>query len=263
MHNAAFAALGMDWRYVPLPVAPHRVGEAVLGLRGLGFRGANVTVPHKQAVIPYLDRLTPAAEAIGAVNTICVTADDALLGDNTDAAGFIADLRANGVEPEQRRALVLGAGGSARAIVYGLAEVGCKSIAIVNRSVDRAERLAEDMSHRFPDCQFTVHPFPEGVESASIGADLIVNCTTLGMTPLVEGLPWDEDVEFYPEQTVYDLVYSPSATRLLQIAAADGAVAIGGIGMLIHQGAIAFERWTGERPPVAVMRSAVNVMFDA
>lgn len=262
MHNAAFAALGLNWRYLPLPVAPERVAEAVSGLRALSFRGANVTVPHKQAVMPYLDRWTAAAEAIGAVNTIIVGEDDELVGDNTDAAGFIADLRTHGVELSTRRALVLGAGGSARAVVYGLAEAGCQAITILNRTVDKATRLAESMQAYFPDCAIRAGSFPGDIAAVAAECHLVVNCTSLGMRPREEELPWDDDVLFVPEQTVYDLVYNPAATRLLQIAGTDGAQAIGGIGMLVQQGAIAFERWTGEVAPVDVMRNAVNVVFD-
>jgi shikimate dehydrogenase len=262
MHNAAFADRRMNWRYVPLPVHPDRIAEAVLGLRALGFRGANVTVPHKQAVMPHLDRWTSAAEAIGAVNTIIVDEGGAMTGDNTDAAGFIADLRDNGVDPAGGNALLIGAGGSARAIVYGLAEAGAASVTLLNRTVDRADSLIATMRNYFPHVAFHTGAFPDAVAEMASGAELIVNCTSLGMHPLVEGLPWDEEVEFTPEQTVYDLVYNPASTRLLQLAAADGARTIGGLGMLIHQGAIAWERWTGEEAPVAVMQRAVNIIFD-
>jgi shikimate dehydrogenase len=262
MHNAAFADRRMNWRYVPLPVHPDRIAEAVLGLRALGFRGANVTVPHKQAVMPHLDRWTSAAEAIGAVNTIIVDEGGAMTGDNTDAAGFIADLRDNGVDPAGGNALLIGAGGSARAIVYGLAEAGAASVTLLNRTVDRADSLIAVMRNYFPHVAFHTGAFPDAVAEMASGAELIVNCTSLGMHPLVEGLPWDEEVEFTPEQTVYDLVYNPASTRLLQLAAADGARTIGGLGMLIHQGAIAWERWTGEEAPVAVMQRAVNIIFD-
>ena len=264
MHNAAFAAAGLNWCYVPLPVPVEpaaRVGEAVRGLRALGLAGANVTVPHKQAVIPHLDRLTPAAQAIGAVNTIRVEVDGSLLGDNTDARGFVADLRGHGVEPVHRRALVLGAGGSARAVVYGLAEAGCASIAILNRTAAKAAALAAGMQAHFPHCPLTAHRLPDDVAAVAAEADLIVNCTSLGMTPRVEGLPWDDAIAFRPGQVVYDLVYNPPRTRLLQVAARDGAQAIGGLGMLIWQGAIAWELWTGQPPPVAVMRRAALGAF--
>ncbi len=262
MHNAAFADHRMNWRYLPLPVHPDHIEEAVAGLRALGFRGSNVTVPHKQTVMPFLDRWTPAAEAIGAVNTIIISDDGNMTGDNTDAAGFIADLRANGVDPAGKHALIIGAGGSARAIVYGLAEEGCTTITVLNRTVERATALTNDLSGYFPHVKFAVAAFPDAVATVAGKADLIVNCTSLGMSPRVEGLPWDEDVEFNPDQTIYDLVYNPAATRLLQLAAADGAKAIGGLGMLVHQGAIAWERWTGETAPVGIMQRAVNVIFD-
>jgi len=264
MHNAAFAALGVDWCYVPLPVPTEpaeRIGEAVRGLRALGLRGANVTVPHKQAVMPHLDWLTPAAQAIGAVNTIRVEADGKLSGDNTDARGFVADLRDHGVDPAGKRALVLGAGGSARAIVFGLAEAGCLSVAILNRTVAKAHELAMDIRAVFPFCRLSGHTLPDEIAVLAQEAQIIVNCTSLGMTPNVEGLPWDESVSFRPGQVVYDLVYNPPQTRLLHKATADGAQAIGGLGMLIWQGAIAFERWTGQLPPVATMRAAAEAVF--
>jgi len=264
MHNAAFAALELDWCYVPLPVPTDpaaRIGEAVQGLRALGLRGANVTVPHKQAVMPYLDWLTPAAQAIGAVNTIRVEEDGKLSGDNTDARGFVADLRDHGVTLTGQRALVLGAGGSARAIVYGLAEAGCLSITVLNRTVDKAHELAQEIRDVFPFCRLSGHAMPDEIAILAQEAQLIVNCTSLGMTPKIEGLPWDETVAFRPGQVVYDLVYNPPQTRLLVKAAADGAQAIGGLGMLIWQGAIAFERWTGQLPPVDVMRTAAEAVF--
>ena len=264
MHNAAFAALGLDWCYLPLPVPvePHaRIGEAVRGLLALGLRGANVTVPHKQAVMAHLDWLTPAAQAIGAVNTIRVEADGQLSGDNTDARGFIADLREHGVALAGKRALVLGAGGSARAIVYGLAEAGCQSIAIFNRTAEKAHDLAMDIRTVFPFCRFSGHSGFDDLAVMASEADLVVNCTSLGMTPNVEGLPWLEAVAFRQGQTVYDLVYNPLQTRLLQKATADGAQAINGLGMLIWQGALAFERWTGQLPPVDVMRGAAAAIF--
>ena len=264
MHNAAFAALELDWCYLPLPVATdpaERIGEAVRGLRALGLRGANVTVPHKQAVMPHLDWLTPAAQAIGAVNTLRVEADGTISGDNTDARGFVADLRDHGVELAGKRALVLGAGGSARAIVYGLAEAGCLSITVLNRTVDKAHELAQEIRELFPFCRLSGHAMPDEIAILSQEAHLIVNCTSLGMTPQVEGLPWDETVAFRPDQVVYDLVYNPPQTRLLAKATADRAQAIGGLGMLIWQGAIAFERWTGHLPPVEVMRAAAEAVF--
>jgi shikimate dehydrogenase len=259
MHNAAFAALGLDWRYVALPVPvepPERVGEAVRGLRALGLRGANVTVPHKQAVMPHLDRLSPAAEAIGAVNTIVVTPEGGLAGDNTDARGFVADLRDHGVDPQGLRVLVLGAGGSARAVVYGLAAAGAARVAIANRTYRRAADLVAALQPRLPACPLAALALPGDLAAAATVADLVVNCTSLGMTPQPETTPWDETLRLRPDQAVYDLVYNPAETRLLRWAAAGGARAIGGLGMLVWQGAIAFEQWTGIAPPVPIMAAA-------
>jgi shikimate dehydrogenase len=260
MHNAAFAHLGLDWCYIPLPVSTepsHRIGNAVAGLRALGLRGANVTVPHKQSVIPYLDTLTPAAQAIGAVNTIVVGPDGLLTGDNTDALGFIADLRAHKVDPSGSVALILGAGGSARAVAYGLATAGVSSLAIANRSPARAQELVTELAPLVPAGHITAHDMGTELPELSQRADLIVNCTSLGMTPYIETSPWPDQLPFQPHQTVYDLVYNPTRTRFLTAAERAGATAIGGLGMLIWQGAVAFELWTGQPAPVPVMSKTV------
>jgi len=262
MHNAAFVARQMNWRYLAFPVTPDRVPEAVAALPALGLRGVNVTVPHKQAVMPHVQHWTSAAEAIGAVNTIVVAEDGQLTGDNTDGAGFIADLQAHNVEPEGKRALVIGAGGSSRAVVYGLAEAGVESVKILNRTVAKAVDLAATMQSYFPEISIDSAAFPDDVTDSAQDADLIVNCTSLGMEPHVEGLPWEENVEFREDQIVYDLVYNPAMTRLLQLASTDGARAIGGLGMLVYQGAIAWEKWTGETAPVDVMQQATNIIFE-
>jgi len=273
MHNAAFAALGLDWCYVPLPVDPtlpgtvgdamgdtvgDTVGDAVRGMRALGMRGINVTVPHKQAVLPFLDRIEPAAQAMRAVNTIVVEADGSLTGDNTDAPGFIADLRAHGVEPAGRQVLVLGAGGSARAIVYGLAQAGARHLVVANRSVERAALLLNDLRPFLGATTAEVVSLPDGLAEVAPAAELIVNCTSLGMTPHQETTPWPQDLPLRAGQIVYDLVYNPADTLLLRQARRDGARAIGGLGMLIWQGALAFTRWTGQDAPVDVMRAAAE-----
>ena len=254
MHNAAYAALGLAWAYVPLPVPPGRVGDAVRGLVALGFTGANVTVPHKQAVIPYLDELTPVAQAIGAVNTIVVRADGSLLGDSTDGAGFMADLRsqmANGQwqiansREQIGTALVIGAGGAARAVVYTLAEAGA-TVAIANRTLDNAEALCRSLAAAVPHAasRLSAYSFPAALATLAARADLIVNTTSLG---LHEGdpMPWDTSVAFRSGQIVYDLIYN-RPTDLLALARSQGATALDGLGMLIHQGARSAARWTGK-----------------
>lgn len=261
MHNAAFAALNLPWCYIPLPVPVEpaaRIGEAVLGLRALGLAGANVTVPHKQAVMPYLDHLSPAAQAMGAVNTIVVGKDGTLTGDNTDAPGFVADLQDHGVGVEGKRVLVLGAGGSARAVVFGLGQAGVAAITVANRTVDRAAALVESLAAHLPACPLAACALPDDLADVAADAEIVVNTTSLGMSPNVDTTPWPEELPLRPSQVVYDLVYNPRRTRFLTHAEACGAQAIGGIGMLVWQGAIAFERWTGVRPSVEVMRQAIG-----
>jgi len=254
MHNAALEHLGLDWCYVPLPVRPEHLPEAVAGLRALGFRGINATVPHKLALLDLMDELTPAARAIGAVNTVMVQ-PDGLLGHNTDADGFIRDLRDGGYDPARRRALVLGAGGSARAVVYALASVGAE-VTIVNRTAEKAERLAADMAAgtggRVQANSFSRDALAELVAAAQ----LVVNTTPVGMWPLIDESPWPEEVPFPGQALVYDLIYNPRLTRLLRWAKQCGARARDGLGMLVQQGAASLELWTGRTPPVAVMRAA-------
>ncbi|MEZ4657452.1 MAG: hypothetical protein R2911_07760 [Caldilineaceae bacterium] len=165
-------------------------------------------------------------------------------------------MRDHDVDPAGKRVLVLGAGGSARAVVYGLAEAGCATISIINRTQPRAAALAARMQGYFADCPIKAHAGLREIGEDVYAVDLIVNCTSLGMTPNVETTPWVESIAFQRGQVVYDLVYNPPETRLLAKAKADGAMAIGGLGMLIWQGALALERWTGEAAPVAVMRQA-------
>ncbi len=262
MHNAAFSATGLNWAYVPLPVPPNRVQEAVLGLRALGFRGANVTIPHKQAVIPYLDRITPEAQAIGAVNTLVVDPEGAVWGTNTDAYGVLEDLRAHGVSVQGERVLILGAGGAAHAVAYALARQG-SHVTIANRTEARAIQLARRLHAVLPGQRFSVIPLTrEALATAARSHSLLVNTTSVGMWPHVDASPWPEEVEFGTIQVVYDVIYRPRETRLLQQARAAGCQAIDGLGMLVHQGAEAWRLWTGRVPPVDIMWQAVENALD-
>ncbi len=254
MHNAAFAALKLNWSYVPLPVRPEALPAAVAGLAALGFRGANVTVPHKEGVIPLLDSLSPEAEAIGAVNTIVVEDDGRLVGHNTDAPGFIAALRRGGFSPEGKTAVVVGAGGAARAVVHGLLAAGVDRIVLLNRSLDRAEGLVADL--RADERVQALPLIPEALVESAQAADLLVNATPIGLWPEADGSIWPAEVPIPAHLTVFDLVYNPVETVLLRRARAGGARTISGLEMLIHQGAAAFRLWTGIAPPVDVMRSA-------
>ncbi|MFN2279608.1 MAG: shikimate dehydrogenase [Candidatus Promineifilaceae bacterium] len=256
MHNAALAVLGLNWVYVPLPVPPDRVGDAVRGLPALGFQGVNVTVPHKQAVMPFLDEISPAAQAIGAVNTILVEQESGrLLGFNTDWRGFLADLVAKEVEVNGRHCLVLGAGGSARGIVYALFQAGGRVLLLARRP-EQAYQLAADLGNGFVE---EIRPFAE-LEStaAQTKAPLIINTTPLGMSPHVNGSPWPDDVPVPAGSFVYDLVYNPPETRLMRQALDAGCHACNGLGMLLRQGAISFALWTGSDPDLSVMQEALE-----
>lgn len=256
MHNSAFAALGLNWVYLPLPASPEQLGAALRGMVVLGFRGANVTVPHKVAVMQHLYETTPAAQAIGAVNTIVMGADGRLLGDNTDSGGFLASLEGAGFDPHGRRALVLGAGGAARAVVYALARSGAK-VTVLNRTEQRAQSLLQDLCQARPDGSLSSGPLTRDLLAREAErADLLVNATTIGMWPDDASSPWPDSLPFPPTLAVCDLVYRPRETRLLSQAREAGARAIEGVEMLVYQGALAFEMWTGHAPPLDVMRSA-------
>ena len=274
MHNAAAAAAGLDVVYVPLPVRPQDVDTAVPALPALGFRGVNVTIPHKQAVMPILDEIDRAAAAIGAVNTIVVeterleTGDDETtqppdyktIGYNTDWSGFLADLTALGVPVVGRDCLVLGAGGSARAIVYGLITVGAR-VQVLARRIKQARNLVSDMEIEFGE-EIRLLEYRSLADLATAvsntTAALIINTTPLGMSPNIDSSPWPEELPFPNGAFVYDLVYNPRRTKLMRQAQATGCGAANGLGMLVHQGAQAFKLWTGVMPDVAVMKAEIR-----
>ena len=251
MHNAAFAALGMaDWRYDAMSIPPDILRYGIREPKNHGYIGINVTVPHKEAVMQYV-RPDDKARAIGAVNTIDFRRD---AGTNTDADGFIDDLRANDIPIKNQRALVLGAGGAARAAVYGLAREGA-AVGIVNRTKSRAEHLAARLKRAAGIEGLRVMTLDE---AADWGMSLVVNCTSVGLHPHIGHSPWIHGVPFPDGVTVYDMVYRPANTALMQQCAAHGGRAVGGLGMLARQGAIAFELWTGVKPPIDVMMKSLQ-----
>lgn len=250
MQNAAFHAMKLNWVYLAFEVPPERLREAVSGMKGLGIRGLNATIPHKEALLPVLDDLTEAARQIGAVNTLFWD-EGRLVGDNTDAEGFLCALRGAGFEPQNARALVVGAGGSARAVVYALKQAGAW-IHLCNRSLDRAKQLGDRFGID------SVHALdPELLRPLLPAVDLVVNCTSLGMEPDTGSLP-SIPLEALPAHAwVNDLVYRPLSTRFLQHAESLGLHVLGGLDMLLYQGGAAFTRWTGEPAPLATMRHAL------
>ena len=246
MHNAAFAALGLDWVYLACEVAPGAVGAALAGMRALGLGGLSVTIPHKAAALEEVDEATEAARAIGAVNTVVPAGDGRLRGENTDGGGFLASLAEEGFDPAGRRCAVLGAGGAARAVVHALAGAGAAEVVVVNRTPERGQETAALAGAR-----------GRLGAAADVGSvDLVVNATPLGLAGGDPAqLPVDPDV-FRAGQLLVDLVPNPAVTPLMRAAAARGAEVAGGLGMLVHQGALAFELWTGRPAPVEVMRAA-------
>lgn len=254
MHNAAFAALGLDWAYVPLPVRPDDVQAALKGLAALNFVGVNVTIPHKQAVMRYVDVLSDAAAITGAVNTIHLH-DGKFYGYNNDPIGFLNSLKEARYEPQGIRTAVLGAGGAARAVVYALARSGAESIVVLNRTAERGAFLVEDLATAFPNCALRFEALThESLAVIGDTVDLVVNSTSVGMYPYIDTCPWPADLPIPANVTFCDLVYNPLETVFLARARAAGAATIDGLGMLVHQGGFAFEKWTGWIPPIEVMR---------
>ena len=247
MHAAAFAALGLEgWRYQLLPVAPEVFAETVRALGGAGFLGANVTIPHKEAALALADRASAAAREIGAANTLTFTGDGEIAAENTDAPGFLAALP---VAPAGHSAMVLGAGGSARAVAWALRSAGAARVSVWNRTAERARALADEL----------------GVEAVArpVRADLLVNCTAVGLensssldAALKQLQVSNDDLPEY--RYLVDLVYRDRDTPLLRAARERGAVVVSGLDVLVCQGALSFELWTGLKAPVEAMRQAAS-----
>lgn len=254
MQNAAFQELELDFVYVPFKVKPGDLNQAIQGVKALSIRGINVTIPHKVAVIPFLDELDSLAENIGAVNTI-VNESGTLKGYNTDASGFLKALLAEGVQPENRKITILGAGGAARAIAFILADKGA-NLTIMNRHLDSAQKLADRTFQLFRRDVQALELNRENLKDNLFGAEILVNTTSLGMSPENDNTPVPA-LLIKPGLVVFDIIYNPVKTRLLYEAEERGAKVIGGIEMLVWQGAAAFEIWTGKRAPVQIMREAV------
>jgi shikimate dehydrogenase len=246
IHNAAFAEVGLDWTFVALEVAPGDCARALDGVRALGLAGLSVTTPHKDAVAALVDERSPDAEALGAVNCVVPVTGGRLRGENTDGAGFVAALRESGIEPAGLRCCVLGAGGAARSVVLALGRAGAVDVAVVNRTRDKAE-LAAGLAG----------PVGRVAGGGDLrAADLVVNATSIGMGA-DGGLPLDPST-LRPNQVVAELVVHPVRTPLLEAAAEAGCVTVDGIGMLVHQAALAFVAWTGVAAPVPTMADAAR-----
>ncbi len=250
MHNAAFEELGLDYKYVAFNVKPDRLSQAVAGLRALNVRGFNVTIPHKVAIMPFLDKLDPLAEKIGAVNTV-VNDNGKFKGFNTDADGFLRALTEKGFKPRGKKVVVLGAGGASRAISYILAQQGV-ALTILNRQqeLDWALDIVRLIHTNF---KREVKVLELSHLADVLPADLLVNATSVGMSPNAKATPAPAKLlDGVP--LVFDIVYNPIKTKLLKDAVAAGCETISGVDMLAWQGALAFEKWTGKKAPLELMR---------
>jgi len=267
LHTAALKACGLHGDYSLFPIAPddmQGLKDLLNRVRAAEITGLNVTIPHKQNVIEFLDELTPVAKVIGAVNTILLK-DKKLIGDNTDAPGFLSDLKKNladspspilgeGLGVREKSAIIFGAGGSARAVVYALLYDGWK-VTIASRRIEQAQQLASSLSHyRLQLTGLTLR----SLQSLISNLVLIVNTTPLGMTPNTDQSPLPENLSLPSNAFVYDLVYNPRETKLVRDARAQGLSATTGLGMLLEQAALSFELWTGCKPPSDVLRDAVQ-----
>lgn len=250
MHNAAFHALGMDWQYELLETPHENLPQAIARLRESDCAGANVTVPHKQAVMELLDEICDNARRIGAVNTI-INRSGKLIGDNTDGVGFIGSLLEGHIHPRNSSAVILGAGGGACAVANALASEGAREIVINNRNGARAAELADRLHAQFPDLRLAIN-WIQAVSQTNI----LINATSMGMSPSIADSPMPRDQQFSPRTIVVDLVYKPLETKFLSDAKRAGSRTINGLGMLVHQGAAAFKLWANRDAPIAIMRDA-------
>jgi shikimate dehydrogenase len=260
MQEAAFAALGLNWRYLTLEVKPQDLADAMRGLRALGLRGINLTIPHKVAVIPLLDDINTDAQIIGAVNTV-YREGDRLVGANTDGKGFLRGLREAQIDPKGKRVAVLGAGGAARAITFELAFAGAPELNVINRREERGRQLVNALRE---DTAATVEYVPwSRTYVVPPEIDILVNATSIGLYPAVEALPDISLDQARADLFVCDVIPNPPDTRLMQLARARGLRTLNGLSMLVHQGTIGFELWTGQTAPEAVMKEALRKAFEA
>jgi len=258
MHNTAFTHLGIDYEYVPFEIESRDLSDGVNGLRALHVAGFNVTVPYKEKVIPLLDEVTELARIIGAVNTV-LNQDGKLIGYNTDGAGFIESLKEDAkTDPKDKNVVVLGAGGASRAICVLLAENKVKSLTIVDLEEEKSADLAAYVNSYFGTKCSAVSVTSPDLQKAIKKADVLINCTPIGMRPKMDQSPLPKNTKLSAKLLVYDLVYNPQETKLLKEAEAAGCKTCSGLGMLVRQGALAFTIWTGEEAPVDIMSKAAE-----
>lgn len=259
MEEAGFQARGLNYRYLTIKVTPEDFDEAIRSLKPLHFRGINLTMPHKIAVLPYLDELSPAAAIIGAVNTVVVRGET-LYGDNTDGRGFVEALRREGLSPAGKAITLLGSGGAAKAIAVECALAGAKRITVVNRTREHGEALVDTLrTHTDTRADFLPwrHQLP-----VPQGTDILINATPVGMRPREQEAPDLDYATVGPDLLAADVAFDPADTLFLARCAAQGARCVNGLGMLACQGALNFTLWTGQEAPLEEMRQALALEFE-
>lgn len=258
MHEAAYAALGLNWRYLTIEVLPQDLGAAIAGLRAFNMRGINLTIPHKVAVLQYLDEVKPDAALMGAVNTV-VRKGDRLIGENADGKGFMRALTGDAkFDPKGKRVVVLGAGGAARSITVELALAGAAHLTVVNRSPERGRGLVELLNSKTAS-QAHLEAWPSEYRVPA-DTELFINATSIGLFPNSHEKPDIDYGSIRPGMVVCDVIHTPT-TPFLDEARKAGAQTLDGLGMLVYQGAIVFKLWTGQEAPVKVMHDALAKAF--
>lgn len=258
MHNAAFKAMGLDICYIPLEVHPDALKDAIAGIKAMGFLGANITIPHKVEAAKLMDRLEGIAAITGAVNTI-VNESGSLIGHNTDGVGFIRSLEETvDIDFQAAEPMIIGAGGAARSIAVALAEKHVKRVTILNRTRERSETLTVLLAKAFPDLPVEILTFEDDLKGPILSSNLVINATSLGLKSNLKMPPVPVD-RLTKDHVVCDIVYTQTQeTKFLTAARGKGATTLGGLGMLLHQGAAAIQLWTGVEPPIDVMRGAIE-----
>ena len=259
VEEAGFAAAGLNWRYLTCRVPVEKLEDAMKGMRAMDMKGINLTMPHKVAVLEYLDELSEAARIIGAVNTVAVR-DGKLIGENTDGKGFVRSLKDADIPLAGKVVAILGAGGAAKAIGVECALEGAKKLHIINRNAARGEELAETI-RRHTAAEAEYHPW-QGTAEIPADADILINATCVGLAPNVDQFPDVRYDQIRPGMPVCDVVFNPAMPVFLQKAEAQGAKVLTGLGMLVNQAALNFEIWTGVKAPREIMMEALKREFE-
>lgn len=259
VEEAAFAAKNLNYRYLTIKVLPEDLGKAMDSVKIFGMKGINLTMPHKIKVLPYLDELSPAAEIIGAVNTV-IQKEGKLFGENTDGKGFVTALKNSGETLDKKNVTILGAGGAARAIAVECALNGVAHINIINRSIEKGEELASLIQMK-TDSSAKYLNWKNNMAIPS-DTDILINATSIGFSPNVTDKPDIDYTTITPEMCVCDVIFNPAETIFLKSAAENGAKTITGLGMLVQQAALNFTLWTGVEAPVDVMEDALKKEFE-